>query len=97
MKAKYKRNVFLGDDGKYYVNVKAKNGQIVATMQQGYERKSAAIKEFDKIFSVKELDLVRGDLEGLEESLRDERTRISIRFAIAGLEGIQALIDRSEA
>lgn len=93
MKAKYKRWVFLGDDGKYYVSVKAKNGQIVATMQQGYERKSAAIKEFDKIFNVKELQAVRNTLE-LAVNNPEERWQ-ALNDSLALLDRIQESIDRS--
>lgn len=95
MKAKYRREVWKGEDGYWYVRLKAKNGQTVVTMMQGYTRKGAAIKEFDKIWSVKELQELYNDLK---EYARDPRpdTFFVLAAARSMLDKIQALIDRSE-
>lgn len=53
--AKYKREIYKGGDGMFYVRVKARNGNIVNTMAEGYQRKGKAEGEFDKLYSVDEI------------------------------------------
>lgn len=57
--AKYKREIYKGGDGMFYVRVKARNGNIVNTMAEGYQRKGKAEGEFDKLYSVDDLQLAR--------------------------------------
>lgn len=96
MKGKYRREITKGKDGKWNARVIAKNGQVVATMTQGYERKSAAIKEFDRIWSVGELQALHNILElALVEKSQSLVDGI-FKNALAALDKIQALIDRSE-
>lgn len=94
-KAKYKREIYQSTGLKWYVRVKAKNGQIVNTMSQGYERKAAAIREFDKLWSVNELQLLRNTLASIEISKNSAYQSDLARNSIALLEKIQGLIDRS--
>lgn len=91
-KSKYKREVFRGEDHKWYVHLFANNGKIVATMQQGYERRAAAIREFDKIFSVKELQLLHNMIEEYQAT---GWTVSAFNDCLSILDRVQSLIDRS--
>lgn len=93
----YRRRIFHSNkNGKFYIDLIARRGgKIVMDAGEGYNRKQDAIRQFDKIFSVYDLQLLHNNMVLALSAPRKVNKNDHINRCIATLEKIRGLIDRS--
>lgn len=102
MKAAYEREfIRTTTTKKHYWRVREKHGEIVADGGEGYSRRIDAEKEFDKLFSVQDVQAIHELAELLVIELRVEsKKNVSVRMYLNSLietaEKIRGNIDRSK-